>query len=245
MSARSRSWEANYVACMSQVWSHPHNEQRPAVIDWLDGVVPPKKEIADIGSGDPYYIGILRPQSYAFVEPLATLRKRCVTRVRALGIEGKGFHSIDALRGSVAWSRCDCILLIHSLYYLNEEELDSVHRLSARRMCVMVYPDPAAAETVAFEDCIGVSYSRRLVAQKERLFGEPTSRVRVPTHFRLSSRVSENQIAFLMSHVLDKKGWRPACEQAALRYVRSKRESWYRENDGWRIPQAQMMEVWE
>lgn len=226
------------------MWRHPQNDQRPAVIDWLQNVVPAGRDVADIGAGDGYYIDSLHPARYSFVEPIRALRARSAERARMAGVQTRPFRSVDTLRRAPVWQRCNCVVLIHSLLYLTQQDLRAVAALATRTLAVFVYPDPRGAETIAFEDSIGEDQSRRLVALKETLLGPPTARVEVAAHFRLSRIVSDDEIAFLLSHTLQRQRWRSGIARAALRYVRSRRASWYRDEEGWTLPQPQVMEAW-
>jgi hypothetical protein len=229
---------------MSRMWHHPENEQRPAVLEWLQKTVPPGRDVVDIGAGEAYYIDALRSARYAFVEPIQTLRRRAGDRAGLAGIRAPSFTSVAALQRSRVWERCNCTILIHSLLYLTDQELESVAELANRTLTVFVYPDPCAAVTFQFEDSVNIDQSRRLVALKDRLLGPPSSRVEVDTHFRLPATTTDSEIAFLVSHTVLRRPLQPVVAKGAMQHVRLNRASWHHGDAGWKLPQPQIMEVW-
>lgn len=230
---------------MGSVWSHPENDQRSEVREWLPAHVEPGAKIVDIGSGDGYYTKGLRPVHCAIVEPDRLLRRSCMAGLRGSGIRARAFQTLDRLYRSVTWRDADVILLVHSLLYLSFDEIQLTHHLARGRACAMIFPNPVSASTVEFEKAIGCEWSRERIAKKEALFGEPSQRRVANVHFRFVPHTREADIAFVISHLLLRREWSDAVLSQALAHLDEHRTSWRASDGSWKLPQPQVMEWWQ
>lgn len=237
-------WIANYIRCMRKVWSHPDNDQRAAVLEWLPPLVPAASVIVDIGAGDGYYATTLRPRRYLFVEPLSELSKHCGENLEGANVETKGFRTVTDLFESGRWESADIVLVVHAVFYLTPSELEIVASIASGRPCAMVYPDPDQSAAVAFEDATGCGRSRGTVAHKARLFGKPTSRQVAHTHLGFRPGTRARDIEFVLSHLQLREPGAEGVAKAALSHVRDRRTAWWQGAAGWEVPQAQIMEYW-
>jgi hypothetical protein len=242
--ARIHRLRGRYRAVMQAVWSHPYNDQRPAVLDALSCWCPPGQRILDIGTGAGYYLPVLRPQQVMAVEPDAVFRRALQDAASVGRFPLTTFESVGALRGSYGkdWD-ADLVLVIHALYYLEDAELLWLLPRIGQRDLILVYPDPAGAITVAFEDAIGVEHSRRRLAIKERILGEPDEVRRVGSHFRLQGDTRPDDLAFLVAHLSLRVPGTDGVLAQALAFVADRIGTWHRQGF-FELPQPQIMEIY-
>ena len=237
---------ARYFALLREVmavmWGDPRNDQRPVIRSWLRSLVSVGQSVFDIGPGDGYYIPLLKPSRFRFVEPHQYFRTVTERRAKLLGIQEESFASVGAVpRGDLG--RADLILMSHVLFYLEDLEIQRIADERDSADLIMIYPDPDEAITVAFEDEIGSRWSRSRVLLKELLFGCPVLRARRETHFRLPSTVDRRVVAFLISHSSMVGRFDERILELAMRFVDARWGSWV--NDGFlELPQAQVVEMY-
>lgn len=233
-----------YRAVMQAVWCHPDNDQRPAVLNTLTNWCPRERRILDIGAGAGYYLSALRPRQVMAVEPDPVFRAALQDVASAGGFPMTSFASVAALRGQCGedWD-ADLVCMIHALYYLKEVELQWLLPLIGERDLILVYPDPAEATTVAFEDAIGLGYSRRRLAIKEQTLGEPCESRRIASHFRLQGDTSSDDLAFLIAHLLLRAPGVDWVLEQALAFVAERISAWRRQSFV-ELPQPQIMELY-
>jgi hypothetical protein len=79
-SMRSPVFSHKYSHVVEFVWNHPHNDQRPSVLQWLRPLQRKFETVLDIGPGDAYYLNRLKPKNYTIVEPNCVLRGIALSR---------------------------------------------------------------------------------------------------------------------------------------------------------------------
>jgi len=233
-----------YRTMMQAVWSHPDNDQRPAVLNTLSSWCPPERRILDIGAGAGYYLSALRPRQVIAVEPDPVFSAALHGFASVGRFPLTTFESVGALKDSFDedWDT-DLVLMIHALYYLEESELLWLLPQIGERDLVLVYPDPAGAITMAFEDAIGVEHSRRRLAIKARFLGEPLEVRRVASHFRLQGDIVPDDLAFLIAHLLLRAQGTDWVLEQARAFVAARLGVWRREGFV-ELPQPQIMELY-
>ncbi len=237
-------WSGRYRRVMEALWHFPDNDQRPAVLAALRNWCEQGQRVLDIGAGDGYYLKELAPRLVTAVEPDQVLQYLAQKQSASLGCPVVTLGSIDELRRGVgAHWHADLTLMVHVLYYLEESELRWLLPRVRQYDLLLVYPDPAAAVTVAFEDVLGSRRSRRRVAIKSALLGEPRETRLADTHFRLQPDTPVEDLAFLVAH-LPLRG-KPIQDvmHTARTFVADRMDTWRRDSF-LELPQPQIMEFY-
>lgn len=235
-------FDERYARTMRHVWEFAHNDQRPAVLDWM-ARCRPARAVLDIGPGDAYYMHVLRPAVCVLVEPNAVLRKLARDRCTTFCDEVSVIATVPELLQSTAHQACDLVLMIHVLFYMPAAEIERLLPACADRRVAMVHPLPERAVTVEFEDWIGLSDCRNRVEQKLRVLGAPKTRQCSDSHFRVPKSVSDEDLAFLVAHPTLHGPHAQARLAAAQHFVRQRRPEWTR-SDFLELPQAQVLETY-
>lgn len=233
-----------YRNTMCAMWHFPANDQRPAVIAALRRWCRPGSKILDVGAGDGYYLANLAPRLVTAVEPDRVFRTRLEGQSGNLGCSVRTLASVQELRQEIGdeWD-ADLILMVHALYYLDENELRWLLARVGRRDLVLVYPDPARSVTVGFERVWGSDRSQRRLAIKSAMLGEPLEEVRADSHFRLPLDTPTDDLAFLVSHPLLQGPDSDSVMQAARTFVADRIDAW-RVEGFLELPQSQVMETY-
>jgi hypothetical protein len=236
------SMDLAYDQVLRSVWSHPENDQRPAVLRWLKAVLPIGEALIDIGSGDAYYMSDAQPSTYTAVEPNAAMRLLTSSSAARHQIAAVVYSTIEQLLATSKIEDCTTVLMIHSLFYLSEDEASQLLRRvrNENKRLLIVHPDPKDATSVAFETSCKLHQSNRLIDLKLRILGMPTFRTIVPSHLVVASDFSVNELALLVSHHVRK----PTLDlDAANAFVRSHMNAWHA-GPYLKLPQSQIMEVY-
>jgi hypothetical protein len=243
MVTRQTKWnfEQEYARVFSLMWRVPYNDQRPAVLMHLEKKLL-GRAVLDVGSGDGYYLPAIKPQRVLLVEPNTSLRRVAVQTCRREGIAVEAKKDLKSLLFASENIRClDLVLMIHALFYMDEEELLVFLRWVGKRSLVLVYPNSSNAITVEFEDYIGVGASRKKIALKSQILGRPQCRIVTDSHFRLPLDTDVDTLAFLVAHLLLERGLKDDVFSAARVFVNNRIENW-RKTGFLELPQAQIIE---
>jgi hypothetical protein len=232
-----------YVEVMRQVWSHPLNDQRPSVLEWLAQLrLGFTNRIVDIGAGDAYYLSQLRPREYSFVEPNSALHQTALAHAAALRIKSQGFFSIKDIISSDVVEKADLVLIIHALLYLDIDEIESLLPKLRRKLLLLAYPFAARSTTIQFEKLIGKSPSMQKIKLKARLLGRPTTQRVADTHLYLPPSADVDCLAFLIAHrVLNGTGDKE--KMILARKFLTRRLGVWKCPAGFKIPQTQILEM--
>lgn len=228
---------------MSQMWNHPQNDQRPAVIDWLHALPRTYDSIVDIGPGDGYYLELLKPKKYTVFEPNASFHDDITEKCRRLEIESKIFSDIDLLLESPELKQSDLVLMIHVLFYMEVDQIKKLLMAIREKPIVMVNPLASKSVTVQFEQLAGINRSEQRTKIKEEILGEPSKRETADTHFRLPLETKTDSLAYLISQLLLDGSNDEKFLSLAKSLVTDNESNW-KKADYWELPQAQLMEVY-
>ena len=236
--------DGRYVRTMKHVWDSAHNDQRPAILEWIARCRPAGK-LLDIGPGDAYYMATVQPSSCVLVEPNVVLRGIAKSHCASLCIDVRVYSSVaQYLQEALPRPSCDLVLMIHVLFYMTHEEIEQLLLAIGGRRLAMVHPTLEDSVTVEFEESIGLNDCRNRVAQKHRLLGMPTTRASSRSHFRMPLSATDEDLAFLVAHpTLHGPHWQKRLD-AALMFVRERRPRWVR-SDYLELPQAQVLETYK
>jgi hypothetical protein len=227
---------------MRHVWDFAENDQRPAVLDWIQRCRP-AGAVLDIGPGDVYYMNVLRPHACILVEPNALLRAEATAKCRALCSDVGAFALVADLLKQDPAPAFDLVLMIHVLFYMAPNEIEQL--LGALKGCriAMVHPLAERSVTVEFEESIGMTACRDRMTQKQRLLGPATSSQTSDSHFRLPIHATDEDLAYLVSHPTLEGPDADARLAAARQFVRHRRKQWTRTHYI-ELPQAQVLETY-
>ena len=240
---RERWVPHKFPSILSQMWMHPLNDQRPAVLDWLSPYTGSMGHVLDIGPGDAYYLKFLSPREFTFVEPDQAFRRLVHSAAQDFGIPSKSYQSVQSLLGTSQLLHFDTILLLHVVFYLTEDEITTLLASLPRIPCFIVYPDPMDSISVEFENSVGLTSSKNKISILHSLWGMPNSKKTVQTHFRLPLEIELDQLAILISHHLPKVHMSKDLMTKARSFVSDNIEKW--QKPGFiELPQSQIMEVY-
>lgn len=238
-----RDFDRQYAEVMRDLWHHPKNDQRPAVLRWIKPFRGAFHHILDAGAGDAYYLGHLAPKSYIFVEPNRTLRQVSKARAATLGISARAFSSVQSLLRRPGSLNCDLALVIHALLYMRSDEIALLLPKIASKPLVIVHPWLGRSTTIQFEESIGLGLSREKIALKRQILGRPTASRLIDSHLRLPLHTTIASLAFLAAHsTLDGTHDEERLERAHA-FVRRRINRW-RRRFWYDLPQAQVMEYY-
>jgi hypothetical protein len=234
---------AQYQEVMSQMWNHPHNDQRPAVMNWLHTLPHTYDSIVDIGPGDGYYLEFLKAKKYTVFEPNVSFHDDITEKCRRLGIESKIFSDIDLLLESSELKQADLVLMIHVLFYMEIDQVKKLLIAIQKKPIVMVNPLASKAITIQFEQLAGSDRSAQRTRIKEQILGEPSRRETADTHFRLPLETRIDSLAYLISQLLLDGSDDEKFLSLAKSLITDNESNWKKE-DYWELPQAQLMETY-
>jgi hypothetical protein len=234
-------YDERYVRVMGQVWSHPFNDQRPAVLRYLSALRGRFARVLDVGVGDAYYLGHVAPQRYTCVEPNERLRETSLARARDLRLECRAFRSVGELLAAGGADEFDLALLIHVLLYLEPGEIRELFPKLAGMPLVMVYPWPPRSTTVKFENSLAMDVSLRKIGLAHKLLGRPQGRLVVRSHLYMPSMADIESLAFLVSHCALGGEYDERTMARAGEFVLRNMRHW-RGPEGYKIPQSQILE---
>jgi hypothetical protein len=235
------AFDLKYADTMQRLWSHPANNQRPAVLNWLKNVCPTGLTVSDIGAGDAYYFGQVAPARYTLVEPNTALRavaESCATHSKVPCVS---YRSVGEFLRCERTEDYQIHLVIHALLYFEVEEVSALLRWLRGRHVLIVHPHADTSTTIGFEHSCGIKRADEKVRLKEQLLGSPRSRHVHPTHLRMPLTTDPDSLAFLVAHRTGRKGIHADVFCCAREFVRDNLSSW-RKPDYFELPQYQVME---